>query len=150
MMWAPCLALAALVLSTNTAAQTNGRAAVIARHQQLDALLAAYKQVKRELATPQPEMATIRLGAARMSVMARRLPAWFPPGSGPEAGVETSAKPEIWTNFADFRVKAAATTAAVDRLVAAAGRADIGAVRDRFREVSETCNACHRIYEERF
>lgn len=147
---ARALALAALVLPFSIAADTPGRMAVAARRHQLDALLAAYKLVKRELAEPDPDLAIIRLGSARMAGLARQLPAWFPSGSGPESGAETSAKPEIWSNFADFRAKSATMNQTLIRLTAAAERGDIAPLRERFREVSEACTACHRIYEERF
>jgi cytochrome c556 len=68
---------------------------------------------------------------------------WFPAGSGPQPGVKTAAKPEIWTRAADFRraQDAFAAQAVAFQNVANGGNAD--AIRAAARSLGATCKGCH-------
>jgi len=57
------------------------------------------------------------------------------------------AKPEIWTNKADFEAKAAAYAAAAERLAEAAASGDKHAFADQHRATAATCKACHDLYQ---
>lgn len=147
----PALAMIAFAATAGLAqAQPDMRAAVRARHGDLNALLAAYKMVNAQLKQDAPNLGAIRAAADRMGALGRQLPAWFPPGSGPEAGEETKAKPDIWRRPAEFQARAADLDAAVDRLKAAAASGQVAAIRREQREVSTACTACHRAFEDDF
>ena len=55
---------------------------------------------------------TQRFSTRALSRWAHAVPGLFPEGSGPEAGVQTNARPEIWTDRAGFEAKAADYAAA--------------------------------------
>lgn len=57
------------------------------------------------------------------------------------------AKPEIWTNAADFQMKIAAYQAATANLAAAAKGGDKTAIQAAFGPVGGQCGACHQGYQ---
>jgi cytochrome c556 len=131
-------------------AQPDPRLDVKLRRGNFNTLLAAYKVVNAQLKRARPDMAAIGGATDRMAAMARQLPAWFPPGSGPDSGANTNAKPEIWRRPEDFRAHAVALTEAVDRLAAAEKSGNLNSIRERQHAVSASCTACHQAFEERF
>lgn len=131
-------------------AQPDAGLRVKLRRDGFNAMLGAYKVLNAQLKQDRPDIRAIAAAADRMAAMARGLPAWFPPGSGPESGVDTNAKPEIWRRPNDFRAHAQALTEAVDRLTVAAKTGHLDAIRERQHAVSAACTACHRVFEERF
>ncbi len=71
---------------------------------------------------------------------------WYPRGSGPQPGVKTAAKVEIWSRGAQFRAgqdRFAGQAAALQR--AAAG-GDPVAIRAEARKLGATCKACHDAF----
>lgn len=68
----------------------------------------------------------------------------FPAGS--DKGAETWAKPEIWTNKADFDKQAVSATAAAEKLAASAKAGNIDAVKADFAAMGQACGSCHRPY----
>jgi cytochrome c556 len=83
--------------------------------------------------------------AAGVARWAKALPTLFPDstrGVGP-----SRARPEIWTNKADFDAKAAAYAAAADGLVGAAGSNDKEAFAGAHAATGATCKACHDLYQ---
>lgn len=78
---------------------------------------------------------------------AAALPSMFPAGTGADAlGDATKAKPEIWSNRADFEAKAAAYVSATAALKAAATAGDAAAANTAFGEVRAACGSCHQAY----
>jgi cytochrome c556 len=131
-------------------AQHDPRLDVKLRRGNFNSLLTAYKVVNAQVKRARPDMGAIAGATDRMAVMARQLPAWFPPGSGPESGADTNAKAEIWRRPDDFRAHAGALTEALDRLAVATKAGNVDAIRERQHAVSATCTACHQVFEERF
>ena len=84
----------------------------------------------------------LAFAARGLARWARTLPRMFPEGTSEG----TRARPEIWTNRADFEAKAAAYAAAADSLAAAAQAGDKTAFAERWEAVRGTCNACHDLY----
>ncbi len=81
--------------------------------------------------------------AAEAVAQLKKFATMFPPGSGREGAPDTRAKPEVWSQRADF-------DAALDSLVkettafgaaAAAGNAD--AMKASWAKVAEACGGCH-------
>ncbi len=84
--------------------------------------------------------------AARgIAAWATALPAMFPAGPAKVPG--TRAKPEIWTNRADFEVKAAAFAAAAQSMVTAAQADDKAGLAVAVGETATACKACHDAYQ---
>lgn len=85
----------------------------------------------------------IQQAAQRINASARAQYAWFPRGTGPQRGIKTGAKPEIWSQPAQFRAAqdAFARQAATLQRVAAGGNVD--AIRAEARKLGGTCKGCH-------
>jgi cytochrome c556 len=79
---------------------------------------------------------------------ARAMAAWFPQGTGPEAGVETRALPAIWTEFDKFRAAATAAASQADKLSDVAKGGDLKAMTDQFAEVGKACGGCHTPFRK--
>lgn len=91
--------------------------------------------------------ATFKGEANRLAALAAGLPKWFPAGTGPETGVKTAAKPDIWAKRADFSTKALALAVATRGLAGAARGGDQSAFEQQVRQVGEACKACHTVYK---
>ena len=74
----------------------------------------------------------------------RQFPTQFPKGS--EQGHNTRARPDIWTNFADFQQRANDLADAADKLAQLADAGDAAGVVAQIKVVGEACAACHRSY----
>lgn len=74
---------------------------------------------------------------------------WFPAGTGPDSGIETEAKQEIWTRpeeFNKFRHALPAAAAKLDQLIVS--DASIDAIKAQHKAVGKVCAGCHKIYRE--
>ncbi len=83
--------------------------------------------------------------ASGLAKWAAALPAMFPASTRNVAG--TRARPEIWTNRADFNAKAAAFTSATAALVSAARADDKVAFTAAVESTAGACKACHDAYQ---
>lgn len=83
--------------------------------------------------------------AGTLARWAGAMPGLFPAGSGAATG--TKAKPEIWTNRADFDAKAAALAAAATRLQELAQADDATGFAAQLTEVRAGCQSCHDVYK---
>jgi cytochrome c556 len=68
----------------------------------------------------------------------------LPKGSGPESGVATRAKPEIWTDAAGFKAALDSAMAAADALAKAP---DLASAQAAAGAVGRTCGGCHSKYQ---
>lgn len=86
----------------------------------------------------------------KRAVRVRQLSAMLLEGFTKESAqstLKTDAKPEIWTNFADFESKMRAFETSTVTLVRVAKSADEAQMKAQFAKVSETCKACHDQYK---
>ena len=83
--------------------------------------------------------------AGTIARWAGAMPGVFPAGSGEVTG--TKARPEIWTNRADFDAKAAALAAAATRLQELAQADDAAGFAAQWTEVRASCQSCHDVYK---
>lgn len=104
---------------------------------------AAFKAVNDGLRSPQPQTMLIQMSARQIRNASQAMYNWFPAGSGPQPGVKTAAKPEIWTQAAQFRQKQDAFAAQAEAFQRAAGSNDVAAIRAATRSLGETCKSCH-------
>ena len=82
--------------------------------------------------------------AAEILAWAQKIPTMFPPGT--ETGGGTHAKPEIWSNRADFDQRAQALQAAAAKLETAAQSGDKAAFAAQFKATAQVCGGCHKNY----
>jgi cytochrome c556 len=81
--------------------------------------------------------------AGSLAKWAHAVPAMFP---APVEGVASRARPEVWSNRADFEAKSAAFAAATDRLAELARANDAEGFTAQWGAVRQTCGACHDAY----
>jgi cytochrome c556 len=118
-------------------------AAIKARKTGYGEIGAAFKSVNDELRKPKPLAIVLTRATATISKTAVRIPNWFPAGSGPELGVKTAAKPDIWKKRAEFDAlqrKFVTEAATLDKLAAVG---DMKTVAAQAKVVGATCKACH-------
>ena len=70
---------------------------------------------------------------------------FFGEGTDSKAG-ETRAKPEIWTNRADFDKKMNHMIEETGKLPAAASSGDVAALKNAVQAADDACKACHDEY----
>jgi len=144
----PVLALAACAVAPVAAAKVDPNVAIPARQMGMKQVGRTFKGINDQLHSGSPDAASVAAGAHQLADLARKVPGWFPAGSGPDTGVKTAAKAEIWAQPADFHAKAVAlanATAALDQ--AAAKSADPAVLQPLVVQVGGACKACHTAYK---
>ena len=91
--------------------------------------------------------ATQRFNTRALARWAHAVPGMFPAGTGAEAGVQTNAKAEVWSDRTGFEEKAAAYAAAADRLAELAAGEDAAAFAAQWTVVRSSCQSCHDVYK---
>jgi cytochrome c556 len=137
---------AAGAIAQDTAPTTPGGKAVVARQAHYKDLNKAFGAIGAELRKDAPDKAAIAANATAAAGLAKDVPTWFPKGSGPEAGVKTAAKAEIWTDAAGFEAAATKLRDETAKLQQAATGGDIDAVKAQFRATAGACKNCHDSY----
>jgi len=144
---AAMLAVAAAVgLGAGAALAQSASDAIAARQQNFKALGAASKAINDEARKDAPDKAVFATNASKLATLASQLPTWFPRGSGPEAGVKTAAKPEIWSDAAGFAAAAANLKTEAAKLDELARAGDIDGVKTQARALGGACRNCHEKY----
>ena len=115
------------------------------RHEGMEAIGKANRDLRRELTSDTPNMATVKTASSQVAKLAGKSSHWFPAGTGPELG-KTGAKPEIWQQPADFSAKLKDFQGAAKALQVAAAKGDVGASKAAYANLGKTCNACHQTY----
>jgi cytochrome c556 len=81
---------------------------------------------------------------------AKILPALFPAGTGAgQAGVDTKARAEIWSDRAGFEKAAANYVAQTQKLSELANAGDTPGFTAQLGDVKKACGACHDNYKAR-
>ena len=106
----------------------------------------AMASIKGAIDAGQP-LASQRFSTRSLARWAHAVPGMFPAGSGPEAGVPSNARAEIWSDRAGFEARAADYAAAADRLAELAAGDDAAAFAAQWAVVRATCQACHDGYK---
>jgi cytochrome c556 len=123
-----------------------GGKAVLARQAHYKELGKAFGGIGAELRKEAPDKAAIAANAATMASLAKELPTWFPKGSGPEAGVKTAAKAEIWSDAAGFDAAAMRLQGETAKLADVAATGDLEAIKAQAKATGAACQACHEKY----
>jgi cytochrome c556 len=137
---------AALAADPAPAPTTAGGKAVLTRQAHYKELNGAFRAINEQLRADAPDKAAIAANAAKMKALAADLPSWFPKGSGPEAGVKTAAKAEIWTDAAGFAAAATKLQDETAKLQDVAAGGDLDTIKAQVRATNAACKGCHDTY----
>jgi len=117
---------------------------VKARQQALKSIGSAFKVIRDELKSGTPDAAKIKAAGARIAQEGSAIDGWFPAGTGPDSGVKTDAKAEIWSDPAAF---SAAREAFVREATKSAQvfttDSDPSAWSVATGSLGQTCRGCH-------
>lgn len=103
----------------------------------------ASKAIADQLKARDPSVAEIQANAQRIADHAPQILNWFPEGSGPDSGVRTRAKAEIWSNPEGFGTAAARFIATAEEFNIIAGTGDLAAIRAAQADLGPSCRNCH-------
>jgi cytochrome c556 len=108
---------------------------------------AALKAINEQLKAGAPDMAVVKVNAAKLEASSKELPTWFPAGSGQSAYAKSKALPVIWTDHAKFEEKAAAVRTATAKLNADAQAGAAAAIGPDVKAVGAACKGCHESFK---
>ena len=142
------IAAAIATVASVSVAATSGAEAVAARQANFKQLGGAFGGINAELKKDAPDLALIRTNAAKMNALASQEPTWFPAGSGPEAGVKTAAKPEIWSDGKGFAEAIKMLQGQTAKLQQVSEGTDLDALKAQVRATGGACKNCHDQYRQ--
>jgi len=116
---------------------------VRSRQQELKDLGASFKTVRDQLRVSAPDMAAIKTAGADIKAKADAMVHWFPKGTGPEVGIKTGAKPEIWNDAATFDQKRKDFVAAAGKFADLTASGDKAAIAGGVGQLGGACKGCH-------
>jgi cytochrome c556 len=129
--------------SLTFAAGESVEAIIKARQTHLKDMGAAFKTVRDQTRTSEPDMAQVKSAAAVIAKSAAEIDTWFPKGSGPDSKFETDAKAEIWADPSAFATAAKALQAEAPKLQQLANANDVAGVKAQAGKLGATCKGCH-------
>lgn len=103
----------------------------------------AFKAINDGLKADAPDAKAIAAQAKVMKDLSAQIPNWFPKGTGPESGVKTRAKAEIWSDWATFAASAKSLNAESTKLESLAKAGDIDAIKAQVKATGGACKTCH-------
>ena len=125
-----------------------GAKAVLARQAHYKELQKTLGGMVGELRKDAPDKALVAADAAAAKGLIQQLPTWFPKGSGPEAGVKTAAKAEIWTDAAGFAAAVGKLQGETAKLQEVATAGDLDVIKAQVRATGAACKNCHDQYRQ--
>lgn len=138
------LAIAVVALALGAAGVAASAADVISERQ--EAMEGVYGGMKNLAAIAKGEVpfdaGVVHKSAASMKDHLREASQLFPEGSG-EGDVETWAKPEIWSNYADFVLKLEKAQVAAEAMMSVT---EESAFRPAMGKLGSSCKSCHTDY----
>lgn len=107
---------------------------------------AAFKNVNDELRKPAPQVFIIQMSGRQIRSTAQAQYGFFPAGSGPRAGIKTAAKPEIWTQPAQFKAAQDAFNVQAQAFARVAQSGDVATIKVQTKALGQTCAVCHKAF----
>ena len=135
-----------LLLAGGTVAWTQSSPAQMVEQRQelMKSLFPSYYRDMAQVVRGQSnDLAGVATKASQASDALKKAAVLFPQGSGREAVPKTRAKPEVWTQRAEFEAAMTKLVAETDAIGAAAKSGNLDAVKAQWLKVAEACGACH-------
>jgi len=102
-----------------------------------------FKDIAQTLRTDSPDLAMVATKATQGSEHLKKIRPLFPPGTGRDVVPTTRAKPEVWTQRAEFDAALTALIDASATLGEDAKKGDLTKVKADWTETAKACGACH-------
>jgi cytochrome c556 len=134
------------VASVARAANPSPEDTIKARQSNLKDIGGAFKAVRDQLRLSTPNMPAIKQAAQQIKDLAADQVHWFPKGTGPETGVKTAAKPEIWSDPQGFSEVLNKFSVEAPKLSAYAEANDLAGLKAQVLTVGQACKGCHDKY----
>lgn len=113
------------------------------RHDNYEDMGKQMKVVNDNFKAATPDLAAVNAAAVKLKGYADQMGTWFPAGTGPESGIKTEAKAEIWTDRAGFDAALAKFQEESGKLVAVT---DAAGLKAQFPALGGSCKGCHDKY----
>ena len=139
----------AVMIGSGAALALDAPAAIKERQDFYKDLGKSMKGVMEEFKKSDPSVADLQKYAAAIDAAAPKVPSLFPAGTGPEAGVKTGAKAEIWQKPDEFKKDAADFAAAAHAFDVSAQSGDVASIKTAGQKLGEACKACHQTFREK-
>ena len=102
-----------------------------------------YRAIAATLRTDKPDLTLVATNAAKANETLTKFATLFPPGTGRDVVPATRAKPEIWSNRADFDAALAALADASKALADDAKAGNVEKVKADWTQAAKACGGCH-------
>lgn len=139
-------ALAVLTVGVAPVLAAGGADVVRTRIQAYRELGASFKNVNDELRSAKPQAMVLQLSARQIRNVANQQYSFFPAGSGPQAGLKTKARADIWAKGPAFKAAQDAFTRQANAFYQAAQAGDAAKARVTAKALGATCAGCHKQF----
>ncbi|HEY9219654.1 MAG TPA: cytochrome c [Phenylobacterium sp.] len=138
-----------MTLAAGTALGAGVADVIKARQAGYKAQGAAFKTITDEMKKDAPSVPAIKTATKTIVDTSKLQYKWFPKGSGPEAGVKTAAKAEIWADPQGFSAAQKGFETEAAKLGKAAASGDLGQIRAQVAPTGKQCAGCHNKFREK-
>jgi cytochrome c556 len=132
------------------AAETEIEQVMRERHEKFEHMGEVFEKIDREIKRESPDIKLIQRHSAQIDEWARDQIHWFPKGSGPESGIKTEAKPEIWSMPDEFGALQNAFGVEAGMLKRVAIKGDPAGLVAQIEATGAVCSKCHETYRKKF
>jgi NAD(P)-dependent dehydrogenase (short-subunit alcohol dehydrogenase family) len=102
-----------------------------------------YQDIARTVRSDNPDLTLVATKATEAGEHLKKVAQLFPPGTGHDAVPTSRAKPEIWTQRADFEATLAALAEATKTIGEDAKSGSVDKVKADWTNVAKACGGCH-------
>ena len=115
------------------------------RHDNYEDIGKNMKALQDNMKAATPDMAAVIAAATKIKDYAGQMGTWFPAGTGPDSGIKTEAKANIWTDRATFD---AAVVKLQEESTKLAAVTDAAGFKAQFPVTGGACKNCHDTFRE--
>lgn len=127
-------------------AEPSVKAMMKARHDHYHDLGDAFKTIRDQVRSSSPDLSKVVPAAQVVRQASIDQFKWFPKGTGPDSGIDTRAKAEIWSDAKGFKAAQEKFAAEAPKLLTLAQAKDVKGLQQQFKVVGQSCSGCHDNY----
>lgn len=139
-----CVGIAITVVCAGEVRAQDAAATVKERKEMMAKMWPSFYQSFAQVARGQStDVAAIPAKAQDAAAAVRKVATLFPPGTSRDAVATTRAKPEVWSEKADFDAAMTKLAVETEKLGDAAKSGSVDAVKAQWTVVAQACGGCH-------